>query len=362
MKTLITLILASLASLNAATAAPRIWAVDQLGGAKYKKEVVQSHPIGFGIGIFTQRDLFGDGYPVVDEAAVPRKIPLARYNLRWSDTHTFTRRDFPAIVAEAKRGLYVVNRHPNMECQFNGATEHQLNAADAIELARQVLAVIPERCIYVNNPWEGKGAFIPPGPRIINEVHGGKAQRPRVGGRYNFSFDGTDAFDANVTAIKNRLHDADVFFFWTSQNNGRRNAADSTPRPQRQFWPTGDLMRGMAHLATDEGRVRVPANYTVKPKSDQHAVPPQSRELKPVLILPPKVERVQCVGDNGKLIAVSGKAEPFADKRWRYYFPEYGYQIAQKALAIHGKPTCNLRVGGAVTGVVNMGFRAGSFR
>jgi len=343
--------------ISTASADPRYYGIDQLGGAKYAKTIAESHPDGFALGIFTQKEIFGDGYPVVDAALSKRRIPLVRYNLRWSDTHTFRKGDFPAIVAEARRGLYVVNKFPGVECQFSGATEHQLNALDAADLAQRVLAVIPERCVYVNNPWLGKGAFIPPGPRIINEVHGDAAQKPKTGGRYNFSFDGTDAFDANVTALKSRFSDADVFFIWTSQNNGRSGRNDATPRPQRKFWPTSDLMRMQAFLATDQGAVKLQPHSVVKPKADQHMVPPEPRALKPVVIIPQRVDRLSLVGDNGKLIAVSGKPEPFADGRWRYYFQEFGDLIAKKAIKLTGKPTGRLMAGKKQIGVVNMGFR-----
>ena len=345
-------ILAALLTLvvSTATATPRYWGIDQLGGAKYRDVIVRSHPDGFALGIFTQKEIFGDGYPVVDAALRVRKIPLVRYNLRWSDSHSFSRSDFPRILAEAKRGLPVVNKYPNVECQFSGATEHQLNQRDAQALADAVLAVIPERCIYVNNPWTGRGAFIPTTNRIINEVHGKEARRPNIGGKYNFSFDGNDAFDVDVTPIKNRLPDSEVFFFWTSQNNGRRNAGDSTPRPKRTFWPTDKLLKAMAYLATEQGAVSLPKNYLIKPKSDQHFVPPAPRELKPVFIFPNKSERIvlRCLGK----IYTSSKGEPFVDGRRRYYFPNFGYEM--------GGP-CEVFQGNKV-GTANPGFRQGGDR
>lgn len=355
---LVMLLLAS----SHSNADPRHWGIDYLGGAKYGSEIVKSHPDDFAIGIFTQKELFGDAYPVIDKVLAKKRVPLVRYNLRWSDSHTFTRRDFPKIVAEARRFVSLVEKYPNVECQFSGATEHRLNKEEALDLAIEVLRVIPERCEYVNNPWEGKGAFIPPTPRTLNEVHGGKAQRPKVGGRYVYSFDGTDAFDVNVTALKKRFHDADVFFMWTSQNNGRRNVADTTPRPQRKFWPTADLIRMQAFLATEEGEVNLPKTMLHKPKSDQHAVPPASRELKPVVIASTDAQRIEFVSDTGKVIATSGSRMPFADGRSRYYLPEYGYKIANQAIKTHGKPTVGVRIKGKVVGIINPGFRAGVFR
>jgi hypothetical protein len=341
---------------------PRHWGIDYLGGSKYGDEIVKHHPDGLAVGIFTQKELFGDAYPVIDKILSRRRVPLVRYNLRWSDSHTFTRKDFPRIVAEAKRFVSLVEKYPDVECQFSGATEHQLNRADATELSRLILEVIPERCEYVNNPWEGRGAFIQPSLRTLNEVHGNKAQRPKVGGRYNFSFDGTDAFDVNVTALKKRFHDSDVFFMWTSQNNGRRTVTDNTPREKRKFWPTKDLINMQAFLITEEGQVALPATALHKPKSDQHLVPPANRELKPVVILSSNARRIEFVSDKGEIVSKSGTRMPFADGRSRYYMPEYGYKIANKAIQMQGKPTVRIRVKGQLIGVVNPGFRAGVFR
>lgn len=330
---------------------PKHWCIDQLGGGKYQKEIVSNHPDNFIIGIFTQKELFADAYPVINALFAKRNVPGAKYNLRWSDTHSFSRKDFPVIVKEAKRFVPLVNKYPNKACYFSGATEHQLNRNDAQELANQVLAVIPQQCKYINNPWTGKGAFIPTTDRIINEVHGSSAQRPNVGGPYSFSFDGSDAFDSNVTAIKQRLNDAEIFCFWTSQNNGRANSNDSTPRAKRKFWPTGNLIKALGYLATDEGPVSLPKNYLLKPKSDQHTVPPQPRELRPVFIVPPKVKKLNL--RRGNQVFKGQGPQAFADGRVRFYFPQFGFQMGSNL---------NVMADGKKVGTVNAGFRAGSFR
>lgn len=331
--------------------------IDHLGLAKYQDTFVRFHPNGFGVGVFTQKDLFGDPYNALDKRLTKGGVPLVRYNLRWSDSHTFYRSDFPRIVREARRFVPLVNKYPDVGCYFSGATEHKLGVNDATDLANAVLEVIPERCIYVNNPWVGNGSFIKPGPRIINEVHGDGAQPPRIGGPFSFSFDGSDAFDVNVTALKTRMRNAEFFAYWTSQNNGRRNAADTTPRPERKFWPTGRLIRALAFLHTEQGDVRLPARHLVKPKSDQHSVPPASRELKPVFIFPVNAERIQLKVGN-RVVATSEVAMSFADGRKRYYFPEFGYAIVKAA----GTNVLDVYVKGRKIGTANPGFRQGSYR
>lgn len=310
-------------------AEPRYYGIANLGIAQYGQVAKEGHPQGFANVSFT--NTFGNAYEEIDELLSTGKVPFQEYNLAWKDNHNFTRKDFPSIVEEAKKYAKLADKYKNVECAFSGATEHTLSKKDATDLANRVLAVIPERCVYVNNPWTGKGSFIDPSPRIWNEVHGSDATWPKIGGKVIWNADGSDVFDFNIEALKKRFTNAEVFVFWTSQNNGRKNRNDPTPRPQRKAWPTVELLQMEAFLATNQGAVKLPSSkYTVKPKSDQHSVPPEFRALKPVFIFPINAERLELKA-NGKTIITSSKAEPFVDGRKRYYFPEYGYKIVLKA-------------------------------
>lgn len=342
---------------------PPLYAIGHLAIARYGDVAAQSHPKQFGAVVFT--NTFGDAKEEIRQLLDTGKVPFIEYNLLWSDTHSFSRNDFPFIVSEAKKYAAITERYPNIQCAFSGATEHGLNKVDAEALSVVVIAVIPARCIYVNNPQVGKGAFLPPSEKIWNEVHGADAQPPNVGGKYIFSFDGSDAFDSNVTAIKKRHARAQVFVFWTSQNNGRKNRNDTTPRAQRQAFPTIELIRALAFLATDQGRVnlppkkqtnppsRIPRGRLVKPKADQHFVPkPESRALKPVFIIPEDVPNLT-LRANGKVIITSSGPEEFVDGRKRYYFNEYGYEIVRQAKT----NVLNLYAGNQKLGTVNPGFR-----
>lgn len=316
--------------------------------------MASSHPKGFAAAIFT--NTFGDASQAVKDLLKTGKVPLIKYNLRWSDSHKFTTADFPGIVNEAKKYAAITEQFPNVECEFSGATEHQLNKKDAQDLANRVLAAIPARCKYTNEPWPPKGALLDPAPRIKNELHGDKASLPSAG-VYNWSGDGTDCFDINITTQKNKWRFADVFFFWTSQNNGRKNRNDSTLRPQRQAWPVPKLIQALAFLATDQGLVKLAAHYLVKPKADQHNAPvPEARALKPVFILPLSRGRTIELRYNGKVIIKSSPGEAFADGRTRFYFSLFGFEIVAKAKAA----VLDLFYGGKKLGTVNPGFRQGS--
>ena len=328
-------------------------AIAHLGLCKYSGVAARAHPRGFGMVVFTNT-FCPDSRKEIREVLDTGKVPFIEYNLKWSDTHTFTTKDFTSIVDEAKRYARLTERYPNIACAFSGATEHQLSRRDANELAKQVLAVIPPRCVYVNNPW-GRGSFIDSSDRVWNEFHG-EIPKNIPAGNIIFGWDGLDAFDdPKVQDKKNKLKHAKVLAYWTSQNNGRRNRNDTTPRKDRTFWPTFELIQALGFLHTDQGTVKVPTTFTIKPKSDQHKVPPASRELKPVFILPHRARFLELrVGD--KSIIKSGEAEPFADGRWRYYFPKFGYEIVKDArtnvldLYISGP-------GGRKQGTVNPAFR-----
>lgn len=334
-----------------------IYGLDQLGAAKYSNLAAREHPEGFVFGVFT--NTFGDALPVVTQVAQEGRASGIRLNLAWSDSHTFKPADFAKIAKEARRFAPIVKRFPGLKWYVSGATEHQLNGPDAARLYEVVANELPSTT-YVNQPWQGKGAFLMTND-VVNETHG-KDARPGPSKRYAFSCDGSDCFDFDIEGKKAEFPRAEYFMLWTSQCNGRMKADDKTPRPQRKAWPTGQLIDAMIYLHNDRGAVSLPKGYLVKPKSDQHQTPAEPRALKPVIICPVKADRLELVADNGQVIHVSSKAFPFADGRFRYYFDQYGYQIAEKAVRIHGKPTAQLRIGRKIVGTLNIAFRQGGFR
>ena len=334
--------------------------------SEYGDIAKKGHPKGFANVTFT--NTFSDAYDEIDDLLSTGKVPFQKYDLTWRDNHKFTKKDFPKIVKEAEKYAKLAEKHKDVECAFSGATEHTLNKKDATDLANKVLAVIPARCVYVNNPWVGKGAFIDPSPRIWNETHGADAKPPNIGGKHIFNFDGSDAFDYDVEKIKKRFPNAEVFYFWTSQNNGRKNRNDPTPRPQRKAWPTVELLEMEGFLATKQGSVKLPkpteitckgkrikVPYTVKPKADQHNVPPENRALKPVYLFPIQADKLELRDDAGNVVITSEKWQSFEDCRRRYYFPEHGHKIVQRAK----QPVLNVFPKGAKKpiGKTNPGFR-----
>lgn len=339
-----------------------LFGIDYLGGAKYQQLILDEHPNGWAAGFFIEDDLFGSPKEVIRKLAKSGRAPVIRINLAWKDDHQFIESDFQNIVEYAKEYAEFPKRYKNVTWYFSGATEHLLNREQAERLAKKILAVLPktDNCIYVNNPWENRGAFVY-GRRIINEVHGSYAKAPR--GKFIFSYDGSSAVDDDVMLRKRVMKNSEVFFFWHPAMNGRLKVDDETPRPQRRSWPTSALIDSIIYLKNDAGSgIWIPNNWLWKSHADRHRTPPESRAYKPVLISPIKVDRFELITKNGRVVASSGPPMQFEDGRWRYYFDDFGHNIAEKAIRIQKDPVCGLRANGKVYGKVNPAFRAGSFR
>lgn len=317
--------------------------VDELGFAQYVDTTIKYHPQGFGIGLFTTT--FGDAKPGFSRFIQKRQdIPFVKFNLSWKDDHKFNRNDFSRIVNEAKRfSEFFSGKNLNIKCYFNGATEHNLSASDAQDLANRVLSVIPQRCIYVNNPLTG--SLLKTSDRIINEIHGTSVA---PSGEYGFSFDGTSSVDSDVTNYKNKHSRALYFLVWHPANNGRLKADDPTPRPQRKAWPTRELLEALGALFRDEGVVNLNKGFLYKSLADRHTTPPEPRAYKPVIIAPQKASEV-VVGD--MRCSYYGT---FIGGGYRYYCPKHGYGASRNPV--------DIKINNKKVGKVNPAFRCCTFR
>lgn len=319
------------------------YSLDQLGAARYRTVAIASQPTDMGVGVFTQKEIFGDGYPVV-EGWLRKGVPLIRYNLRWSDTHSFSRADIPKVVAEARRFVPLMERY-NAHCHVSGATEHKLNAADAQAFADAVLAVLPEKCVYLNNPWiRGGGKLLRDTDRIWNEVHG--SETPPAG-NYTYSFDGTAAEDSDTQTIKNKHTRAKNFAFWGPRNNGHFEGV-SLPRSQRRGWPDAKYLQSLISMVIDKGVTNITRGALYKSHSENKGTG-DVRAEKPVIIVRNRISalrlgRISC----GYYGAYSTPGY------YRYYCPKWGYEI--------GHTPMDLFAGPRKIGRINPVFREGYYR
>lgn len=339
--------LVSLITLFASYAYAIPFGQDYLACDKFKKEIVQNHPKGQGYGCFAEVNGFGDGIKATDFVLSKRKdIPYSRLNLGWKDDHNFTDKDFVEIGKRSKRACPLTKKYP-IKWYFSGATEHKLNADKANKLKKIVL----DNCnsvTYVNNPLP-QGAIL---PDTINEQHNGG--KPRSA-KCSFSYDGTAASDADNETDKKSFAQCEFFQIWSPRYNGRWQANDPTPRPQRKGWADANDIKAHAYLANVKGQAFLPNKYIWKPISENKGNG-DPRAGKPVLIAPIKSSEYQLT-KNGKKIASLRYYGTYQGGGFRYYSQEQGYQLGQKCGG-----SCDLVVNKKKVGTVDPGFRQNAYR
>ena len=233
-----------------------------------------------------------DAMPLAVALANTERCPRMRLQLHWEDDHKEKKDTFKKIEAEAKRVGRIINNIAWVDWRVSGFCENVLSASRAAVLRDLVMEYMPnEGTSYVHSPLLKMGGHVLPG--VINEIHGDDNRT--VSGRMDFSFDGTGAFDADVTAYKSKFSKSETFYLWYSGMNGRLNDADKTPRPQRKAWPTSRYIDSLIYLSRDRGTVKIPADWILKSHSDRHTTPPEPRAGKPVIICPDAGDVITCV-------------------------------------------------------------------
>jgi len=350
------------------------WGLDYKAAAKYEKVILDEHPEGWGAGGFVSVDGWPVSIPTFDKLLATGRCPWLRLELAWADDHRFTDKYIQVVERNAKLSRPLLEKYPHIEFFISPVTEHVLNRATWEKFAAVANRVlVGMRYQLVNSPM--KGGFVH--NRLINEYHGADG-KPR-GGRYSFSHDGVNAVDTDMEAFKKNFARAEYFMIWNSQMNGNRvlQETDANGRPtkilraKRKFYLTGpEQIDSLIYLSRDRGDVRLPRGWTLKSHGDQHSVPPKGKDQKPVIITPAgeKYSEIVFKARNGQVVAKAPYFGTFNDKKTgrvvghRYYCAEWGYQIAEKAMRIHGVPIVQIWVNGKRVGRCNLAFRGGTFR
>lgn len=340
-----------------------MWGLDAPGLCKFPIIGVSELPTGHALATFTKT--FGNSLPTIETAIQTDKPPRIRPGLLWDDNHKYDDK-FDEIEHEAKRIKPLIQEYPYIDWRVAGAIEHRLNKDKANKLKDMVLSILP-MVTYVNCPLRKQGGeLIRTGPKVVNEIHKGDGPPPT--GRYDFSYDGANCVDSDVTADKKIWAGAETFYWWNCQCNGRKVLNDPTPRPNRNAWPTRKDIRSWVALEQTRGRVSLPPNWLYKSHADRHDTPPGPRDCKPVWIVPVRTQSIKLVASNGKLISTAKYYGTYDEKppepiqRYRYYHSLYGYELAEQAVKVSGSPICNVVVNDKVVGKINPAFRTGSFR
>jgi hypothetical protein len=323
-----------------------MYGLDLLGLAAFPKAFPRAFPKGFALGVFA--NTFGNPYPHIKRILATGKCPKVRVHGIWEDNHRYQPAVHdPLIWKEFNKLKKFAAENPGTCFQFSPFCE-------AIGDLTEILSRLKEEAGnigLVNSVWQGPAQK----PKLaINEVHG---DADRQKGVYNYSWDGDNCVDGDVAASKRRHKSVDTYYFWHPSFNGRRNVEDPTPRPERKFWPTAELIESVAYLSNQRGKTGLPPQWLWKSHADVHNVPPEPRAYKPVLLAPIKRPHLELIAANGKVVERLPYYGPFADGRHRYYASRYGYEIAEQARIEAGSAVCRLG-----DGKVNPAFREGGFR
>jgi len=335
------------------------YGLDLLGIARYGKVAVEEFPDGWALGAFTYVDGFGDALPAVRDVLATNRVKICRLQLMWRDKHDFNfRRDKDFVRKEAKRFYSLINSNKAVKWYISPCCEHELNDRqfeEFAEVVRQELQGLKYE--IVNSPNHRKGHV---SKKYLNEYHGAD-KRPR-GGRYAFSFDGTNCCDSNVEEFKRNYKDAEYFMFWAPQCNGRLKTEDKTPRAKRRAYPTSRQIDSWIYLSTARGATKLPKDWLLKSHGDQHTVPPSGKDQKPVFIIPQKVKEIVFKTRNGQTIDKAKYFGKFVGGGYRYYSTDFGFLLSEKARRIQGDALVDIFVNNKKVGVCNLAFRDGKYR
>lgn len=341
--------------------------MDYLGGARFKKLILEQHPMAYGAGFFSCVDGFEDALPTAAELA-SRGAPFLRIHLAWKDNHRFTSADLIVVRKEAERFRPVLAKYPNVKWYMSPLCEHELIENEWQKFANVVIAELRGVDFQlVNSPNHGKG-FV--SKTVLNEYHGAES-KPR-GGRYSFSFDGTNIVDSDVESFKKNYSQAEYWGVWNSQMNGnrkifkagdKRGEKDFIDRAKRVYFPTARQLDSWIHLTTNsKSATRIPQGWIMKSHSDQHSITPSGKDQKPVWIIPQKVKEIVIKARNGQVIDTAKYYDRFTGGGHRYYCTQWGYDLANKAKRIQGDALCDIIYEGRKVGIVNLAFRDGGYR
>lgn len=305
--------------------------VDVLGAAKYPDVVFKNVPKNIGLGVFALE--FGDASGFV-KSALSKGYEFIRIQMLWShNNHTYGDKDLPALNKLARLYNNIAIANPQAKVQLSPFCEHLLYNPDKY---CDYVAKLAPNCEVINSPVKigaKRGAF---SKKYKNECHGSNP-RPNSGS-FNFSYDGSDAFNSDVEGVKANMSSAENFFVWGPPFNLHRDENDKT----RNSPPTSEYMKAALYLFNTRGKCSLPKDALWKPMSEK---------WKPCLITPKKASKIE-LKRAGKLIATMPYYGTYVDGRHRYYTSTQGYKIGQVEVWIDGK----------LYGKVDAGFRVNAYR
>lgn len=196
--------------------------IDTLAGVHYP-ELLDLIPNHIGIGFFHYA--FNGDVPALVVSELEKGRAHIRVNILWDDGHEYTEFDYP-FIAQAAQVYELICQQFGAKVQLAPVTEHNLDHPEPF------LQLIKTHAPSCGKPVNSVlyGAFVR-SPEVENEIHGHDVCPTDINCAY--SFDGLDAMEQDIPAIRAANSHATRFCVWTSRFNLRYITSDPAPRWQR---------------------------------------------------------------------------------------------------------------------------------
>lgn len=348
--------------------------LDLLGlGSEYWPiaKTIEVFPSQWALGCFDTT--FGD-HAVANARALlgTKKVAAFRVHLWWADSHVICPRS--VVITQAPKWEALAKQFPDVKFYISHSCEYNEKNKATIEDRVKLIHQFAPSCTAVNCPMGGS----PVAGNAITERHGDKAK----GLPHDIvSTDGQSIYDMNASDWVTGQR-GDITFLWGMRFNLKEvyHPGEKAPPPRkRKAIPSAEYMKGVIRSGNAIGMPPIPQfaghfhllkEPTIyKPFAEDSPGGDPPRENRPVLIVPSKSSQLEIVTVKGLSIGkLIRQGDPF-NGMGRFYsgvpggINLYGYQIGQKALALHGSEYVWFKdIQNNYFGSVNPAFRAGSFR
>lgn len=340
--------------------------VDYLGGCKFEKAMLQSHPNRWCAGIFLRT--FGDAKKTIIKMCESGKFSeIVIHTEPFDRSHAYPiAPNKKRIIADFKWLQSIAVRFPGTEILGSPFCEHNHKASSMAPLFKELQRVAPS-VTMVNSIWKGQVV-----PGVITEIHLENSKpKAKPQGAYMVSLDGFGGkgeggmTDTDLEAIIKRYPDARQFRIWDFRMNGKFGWKDRADVKNRKHWPDSKYLNSrIKTLKWREGGITWPSTQLYKPCADDHGDPAPTKDNKLIVILPGSNKKeVKVFDSNGNHIDTlrSPKDDPEHNgdpKGIRYYSTKYAYEVANQAVKNTGSSL--VRVGNSP--LTDGYLRSGRFR
>lgn len=343
--------------------------IDMLGLASPHwniKETLKFLPQGCAVGCFWGDDIFGTPITNLKTLLATGKVPAVRIQAWWSDSHKIA--DMAVLQKRLPKIEALAKQNPNVKFYVSHSCEYNEKNKAAIKKRVDLVVKLCPSCEVVQTPMGGS----PVVPGFMVESHGKNAKAPAG----IVSGDGQENQQLDMEAWNKRNAQAVIRFSWGMRCNGLE-AENHPPRPQRTAYPDAKYLtslwrilqpKGAPPSPTFNGKV-IPISKPLLWKSHAEDMPgPQSRDNRPLIMLPQKTGSVDVVTFQGVSLGKMVYFAPYPPNLSRYYsglpgaIGLYGYEIADKALKLSGSAFVWIKQGNNYYGPVHPSFRQGYFQ